>query len=235
MDASTQTDDGDRLDLGDGTEGDDENKEDDDDSDEVFTNTLKECGICLEAFSSENSIQVPSCGHPICRVCVDRIFDNQWNQRCPFCRSICHKTDFVKLNQTSIQSVTFAERDTLQKKTRKVKLKCDQTLRETQAMLRLERERCQFLSLPAYCTRSQRQKKCGEYLAFINSKTIETKMIKSIIDLRTVSRQLESLMYKIINPTHVDLYDSSQILAKAMVKVLESKQRACSSCRPNVR
>ena len=232
MDASTQTDlkGGGLANNQNNEEEDEEEEEEELDDFELGGNVLKNCGICLEQFDPIKSVQVPRCGHPLCRLCLDRLFDTQPFIRCPFCRLPQTRIDFVKLNLTSVQVLTCKERLMLQKRIKRTINKVDKLINNTQVMIRLERERCRFLSLPTYCTRSKVDKKSPDYLAFLNSRQVEIKMVKSVISLGVISRELTQIYLRVEDPDETLYYDSSRELAKAMVKVLKTKRKFCPNC-----
>ena len=225
------------------TDEDSEGGEDDDDDVEnemEYSNTMKRCNICLDRFSTYNAIMVARCGHCICSPCMERLFnpDPTYNTRpkseipCPFCRTLNRKEEFTKILPTTIQTFTDAERTNIYRRTGRIKKKIEKSIADLQITLKVERERARIISMPAYCTRSMIAKKSAEYLAFLNTRQIEVRLIKSIVDLKGVMFDLDTLKNKITNPDEALFFDCSKQLIKSMVKVMKARQLECPTCSP---
>ena len=230
-----------------GGDGGDEGDAEDDDENGGFVNgdleesyakaTIKSCPVCLEDFSDSKSMLLSHCSHVICGSCLGRLDFTSSSLRatvkCPTCRQVCKRHDFVKVVFPSCGTLMSDERKTLTDTFKLLRRKeIPDIIAQLTYILDLEVQRSSELTLPPTVNRLMLERYTRIYSGALTSVMLRKHVNKLVRKVNALDRLIIKVLKYIRVPSENLIYDASNYIAKLIVQNLKRKKQLCDVCSP---
>jgi len=193
---------------------------------------LTRCPVCLTLFSSENKLMIPDCGHGLCQLCLNVLFDRATTAaaaaaavaavRCPLCRNERKKADYILVKFYHLESICLAERSILIKNLESLKNKNIQKVLNCVNEL-LEIEKKSQKNLPLVCNRKSLEKRRLELLHFVDTETKIKKLVEARSCISDAVLNAEESLNVVTSPNENLLFDISTFFAKRLIKRINER------------
>ena len=202
-----------------------EDEEEEDEEKEEEKEYCDSCPICMGSFNqSSRKMVVFSCGHIFCVFCGQKLSpDSLGHVKCPICRTLRLKKNFVKLNVLSLKVTTYDQKKKIKQSLKDIRQKrCIHLFKLLKEVKTTNKLAIKGLRHSKYLTKPSIRKRLPQLLSNCDLKSIEIKLKCIEQSFLYLCRDLDSLNDIVLSdPNNFDW--PSHVMKKIIKKCIKKR------------